>query len=122
MKIHSYKEAKFKCEECDFIGENEHTMDVHIGKVHSDKVECGLCEIHTKDLEELELHIFSCEVYKCVRDGRDGCNTKFKTLSEVKAHISTYHFYSNFEHIKLDRNFVNDVTVTGYYFEADEEK
>ena len=30
--MHSFKEAKIKCEECDFIGENEYTRDVHIGE------------------------------------------------------------------------------------------
>ena len=120
MKTHSYKEAKFKCEECEFIGENEYTMDVHNGKLHSDKFECGICEINTKGLEELELHLFSCEIYKCHKDG--DCNTKFKTLSEIKAHITADHIYSGFEHLKLDRNFVNEVTVKTYYFEVDEDQ
>ena len=43
MKFHSYKKASFKCEECEFIGENHDTMVVHIGKHHSDNFECGLC-------------------------------------------------------------------------------
>ena len=31
MKTHSYKEAKFKCEDCDFVGKSKETMEVHIG-------------------------------------------------------------------------------------------
>ena len=56
-------------------------------------------------------------------DFQDGdCNTKFKTLSEIKAHITADHIYSGFEHLKLDRNFVNEVTVKTYYFEVDEDQ
>jgi hypothetical protein len=29
LKIHSYKEAIFKCEACEFIGESKYTMDAH---------------------------------------------------------------------------------------------
>ena len=38
MKRHSYKEAKFKCDDCDFVGESELTMEVHIGKHHSESM------------------------------------------------------------------------------------
>ena len=34
LKEHSYKEAIFKCQDCDFIGESKYTMDVHIGRHH----------------------------------------------------------------------------------------
>ena len=46
MKSHSYKcssKLKYKCEECEFWGPNEITMEVHTGKHHSDKFKCGLC-------------------------------------------------------------------------------
>ena len=32
---HSYKEAKYMCSECDFMCQNEVSMEVHIGKQHS---------------------------------------------------------------------------------------
>ena len=44
METHSYKQANFRCEDCDFVGTNKCTMEVHIGKVHSDDFECGMCE------------------------------------------------------------------------------
>ena len=28
MKSHSYIRIKFKCEDCDFVGENDYSMDV----------------------------------------------------------------------------------------------
>ena len=40
MRNHSFKEAKFKCEDCDFVGQSRETMEVHIGKSHTDKFEC----------------------------------------------------------------------------------
>jgi rubredoxin len=43
IKRHSYKQAKFECDDCDFVGESDLTMEVHIEKQHSEKYECGLC-------------------------------------------------------------------------------
>jgi hypothetical protein len=65
MKTHSYKSALFKCEECEFFGTNHLTMEVHLGKEHSANFECGLCEVEAKDLENLEMHLFTCEIYEC---------------------------------------------------------
>ena len=48
MKLDSYKKAAYKCEDCDFMGESEYMMDVHIGKVHSETIECGICESNKK--------------------------------------------------------------------------
>ena len=42
MKTHSYKEAKFKCEDCTFVGKWKETMEVHLGRSHTDFFECGL--------------------------------------------------------------------------------
>ena len=43
------KMVYFVQEECDFLGKNEVTMEVHLGKLHSEKFECGC-------LENLEIH------------------------------------------------------------------
>ena len=53
MKTHSYKRAEFKCEECEFCGESELTMEVHLGKNHGEIFECGMCGFVAKDLENL---------------------------------------------------------------------
>ena len=37
MKIHSYKKVDYKCEECYFCGTNCMSMEVHLGKAHSEK-------------------------------------------------------------------------------------
>ena len=48
MKTHSYKKTKYRCENCEFWGSNEMTMEVHFGRNHSENVECGLCEFKAK--------------------------------------------------------------------------
>ena len=53
LKTHSYKQIEYRCEECDFLGATPHTMEVHLGKCHSDQFECGLCEYVAKDLPSL---------------------------------------------------------------------
>ena len=60
MKTHSYKRAEFKCEECEFCGETELTMEIHLGKMPQENFECGLCGFEAIDLEKLELHLFTC--------------------------------------------------------------
>ena len=36
VKGHYYYMAKFNCVDCDFVGTNEYTMEVHNGKYHTD--------------------------------------------------------------------------------------
>ena len=85
MKRHLYKKAKFQCEECEFVGECEATMEVHIGKDHSANFECGICDLEVNTLENLEIHIGSCEVYQC-----NMCKKKFKGMSQFKKHIQDF--------------------------------
>ena len=39
LKLHLYKKSTFKCEDCEFCSENFLTMEVHVGKYHSEKEE-----------------------------------------------------------------------------------
>ena len=57
---HSYKEAQFKCNQCDFIGGDKIEMEVHAGRMHGDNFECGVCDYEGKDLETLDIHITTC--------------------------------------------------------------
>ena len=59
VRIHSYKTATNKGSDCDFVGENEYTMNVHVGKHHLEILECGLCDHTAKTLDDLELHLFT---------------------------------------------------------------
>ena len=56
---------------------------MHVGKVHSEYLECGLCEFKADNLENLEMHLFTCEIYEC-----NNCKSREKTLSDVKTHIT----------------------------------
>ena len=38
MFTHTCHEAKFKCDVCEYGGQNQESMNVHIGRNHSDKL------------------------------------------------------------------------------------
>ena len=86
---HSYKDGsllKYKCDECDFWGPNITTMEMHFLKLHSETLVCGLCDYEAKDVEVLDTHTFTCEMFKCSR-----CKQKFKTLQDIKNHVNKDH-------------------------------
>ena len=102
MKEQTYKNAKIKCEECDFIGQNEITMEVHYGKFHSKNFDCGICDNEAKSLANLQMHLFTCEMFKC-----SVCEKKVKGKHSkpIKPHVITVHNDScGIEHLKINRN------------------
>ena len=84
LKMHSYKAVNLQCRECHYFCETELEMDVHIGKKHSDKFECGICEFEVTTLENLKTHLTTCERYKC-----EHCDKRYATLTDVKTHLET---------------------------------
>ena len=58
MVKHSLRRVNFQCEECDYCGDNELTMVVHVGKMHSENIVCGICHFVADNLDILETHIF----------------------------------------------------------------
>ena len=101
LKTHSYKPVNYECAECDFLGTTEPTMDVHNGKQHSENIECGLCDSVFKDHESLELHLCTCEIYKCEK-----CNNIFRNLTDLKTHVEKVHAGNSsiqIEHSKQNR-------------------
>ena len=76
-------------------------MEVHIGKKHSDKFECGLCGFETKDIKYLNVHLRTCERYKY-----EHCEQKFATLSDVKIHLESFKLGLDLEifHLKQNRS------------------
>ena len=114
MKIHSFKRANYKCEECNFLGENEETMKVHIGRKHSDHFECGLCEIEAKTSENLETHLRTCEKYLC-----KSCDQSEATLKKFKEHMQNTHMpreYDQLTHLKLDRRNSDEISCKNYFW------
>ena len=61
-------------------------MEVHIGKQHGEKVECGLCNFGAKDLEALSMHISTCQIYLC-----DECCYRTIHIHEIKEHLEKRH-------------------------------
>ena len=45
-------------------------MEVQLGKLHLDKLECGICEIEVKDTKALENHLHTCEIYHSHQCGK----------------------------------------------------
>ena len=114
MKSHSFKQASFKCLDCEFVGANQITMAVHIGKSHTEKYECGLCNFESETFEKLETHLFTCENYMC-----DACKTSETSISNIKKHIEESHRpHKNFMlfHNKLDRNNQEEVCCNVLYW------
>ena len=106
---HSFKDRSadsiFKCEECNFWGPNDMTMKVHYKKTHAEKLTCGLCNFESDEVEHLEMHLFTCETFKCNR-----CGISFKSLPEIKVHINDeYKKNTNIIHTKMNRNIPENV-------------
>ena len=95
LKSHSYKTINFQCKECDFFCETQSEMELHIGRKHSDQLECGICNYEADNLENLTIHLATCEIYKC-----EDCELKVKTLNEVKNHVEKEHL------TRIDFNFI----------------
>ena len=113
MKSHSYifEDKKCKCNDCDFTGNNAWTVQIHHGKVHNKNIECGLCDFQSKDLDTLNLHLKTCEIYEC-----NECEFVAKQISNIKKHVK-----NNIKckdtmvyHVKIDRDNDEEATVKEY--------
>ena len=60
LKSHSFKDARFKCEDCEFVGDSKETMELHIQWTHTDTFECGICENTFGNGKTLETHRRTC--------------------------------------------------------------
>ena len=110
---HSFRRVNFQCEECDYCGDNETTMAVHVGKMHSENIVCGICDFVADNLDNLETHLFTCEIYQCYYD-----DEKFKTLSDLKEHVKQEHTENNkhysFIHAQQGRNSLEQIVCKTY--------
>ena len=82
LRLHTYKKSTFKCEDCDYTSENFLTMEVHVGKQHSENFECGLCSYEAKDIEALNLHLTIYQIYVC-----EDCYYRTKHMHDNKEHL-----------------------------------
>ena len=104
------KANSYSCKECKFIGNNMHTHEVHMGKCHSSNHDCGLCDRELGNLGDLEVHINTCEIYKCRT-----CGHKEKTVSDIKKHANLLHDGCHIDHLKLSRNNKEEVSEKTYW-------
>ena len=88
MISHSYQKLQFKCDECDFWGPNKQTMKMHIKRIHSETIACGMCNYEAKDFENLDTHTFTCEMNKC---NEMECEKTFLLLKDLKKHVENEH-------------------------------
>ena len=58
---HTYHIVKFQCNECEFMANEPHTLQVLFGINHATKKQCGLCDKDFNNSEELEEHLTECE-------------------------------------------------------------
>ena len=60
--------------------------EVHMGRSHTNILDCGLCDAEFNKLEDLNHHLTTCEVYMCRY-----CRTKETTLFDIKKHVKENH-------------------------------
>ena len=115
IKTHAYKIVKYKCEDCEFVGARKETMNVHLGKCHSGNFVCGLCEFTANTLEDLETHLFTCEMYEC-----NACYERTSRLADLMDHLRDKHEVKKDEkvdgimHIKMERSNFSEVSCETY--------
>ena len=80
----SYQQLKFKGYECDSWGSKKQTIEMHIRRIHSETIACGMCDFEGKDIETLDSHTFHCEMYQC---NDIDCETTFLQLGDLRSHI-----------------------------------
>ena len=101
----------YSCKECDFIGNNMSSHEVHMGKAHSDIIDCGLCDLEFEKVEDLEIHITTCEIYQCRY-----CSKKEKTVSNIKKHTQSFHSDGAIiDHLKISRRNKEQVSEKMYW-------
>ena len=64
------------------------TLDVHFGKKHSDKNQCGLCDKTFDTSKLLDDHLTQCKICMC---SKSGCRESFGKLADMRKHISNEH-------------------------------
>ena len=122
MKIHKLSHSvityqkgsvleKQTCKKCNYKCSSIETMEVHLGKGCLGNFECGLCEGKFKNLESVETHLHTCEVYECCV-----CFKRLKTLSKIKTHIQNEHEDCEMViHLKMDRWNEKEVSKKSYH-------
>ena len=74
--------------------------------------ECGFCDKKFNDIDTLELHLRTCEVYECSE-----CYLKERNLTDMKKHVVEDHedYCDTIQHMKIDLENMSKVLIKSYY-------
>ena len=121
LKEHTYITLNLKCGDCDFLANDELSLEVHAARKHTGNFECPICEYTAISEESLDIHLHTCETFTC-----DVCyNPKIilKNLHDLKSHLSSKHpkhlKNTYITHSKMDRgdfDRVSQNSLCGAYF------
>ena len=105
-------EVIIKCTECDFGTTSQHGIKVHKAKQHASAMPCKICDFKAQTQNMLQIHIVTCELYKCCK-----CDYKSRRLSQVKAHIPKHHGPGDYflTHLKMSRDDPSEVCEAVHY-------
>ena len=120
FKVHSYNHSYTntdkntnKCKNCDFDTDCVDSIEVHVGACRKQNFECGLCGEEFKLLENLEMHLQTCEIYECQSSS---CWLRGVDISEMKKHIREKHSSTTkLNHLKMDREKQHIVSSNSYF-------
>ena len=62
-------------------------MKMHVKKNHSETISCGMCNFEANQIETLDTHTFTCEMYKC-----NECKLTFLHLDKLRSHMKNEHY------------------------------
>ena len=114
LKTHEadISEVEIKCTECEFVTTSENGIKVHKAKKHTRVLQCEICDFKAQTLNVLQIHIVTCELYKCSK-----CDHKSRRLSQVKAHIPKHHGAGDYflTHLKMSRDNPDEVCESIHY-------
>ena len=98
-------ETQVNCIDCDFVTNSEHSLKDHKAEKHKLKLNCEVCDFKAQTKNVLEIHLVTCEIYKCGK-----CEYKSRRLSSVKTHILKQHGKGDhtLNHLKMDRTNPNE--------------
>ena len=93
-------------------------MEVQQGKHHDKNFERGLSGFFANTEEDLDLHIFMCDIFLC-----DYCSSRLRTISDLKKHLNDdkHRIISNADykiiHAKIGKNSDSEIKLKTYFKE-----
>ena len=61
---------------------------MHFKRLHCENISCGMCDFIAKDVNTLDIHKSTCEIYKC---NCVDCGKTYTVLGDIKEHLEKKH-------------------------------